>query len=97
MLVSVANPALAVSWVLMAGTVLAGVSGTANGVAASLGVFSGILAWFALVAVVAWRGRVALGPRMAWVGRGIGVALIAYGMALVGKVGVAWALERIAG
>ncbi len=94
-LISVANPALAVSWVLMAGTVLAGITGPSTW-AASAGVFTGIVLWFGAVAVVAWRGRVALGPRVAWVGRVIGVGLIAYGAALVGKVGVAIALERIA-
>jgi len=94
-LVSVANPALAVSWVLMAGTVLAGVEGPAIW-ASTLGVFVGIFAWFLAVAFLAWRGRVHLGDRVAWVGRVIGVALIAYGLVLVGKVGVVWALERIA-
>ena len=92
--VSVANPALAVSWVLMAGTLLTGVEGP-KAWAASLGVFAGILAWFSVVAFATWRGRLHLGPRVAWIGRGIGAALIAYGAALVGKVGVAYALERI--
>ncbi len=89
-LVSVANPALAVSWVLMAGTVLAGVDG-AETWAAAAGVFVGILGWFSAVALLAWHGRVHLGDRVAWVGRAIGVTLIAYGVVLVGKVGVAMA------
>jgi L-lysine exporter family protein LysE/ArgO len=93
--VSVANPALAVSWVLLAGTVLAGVKGP-DVWAASAGVFTGILAWFVAVAFLAWRGRVHLGDRVAWVGRAIGVALIAYGLVLVGRVGVVWAIDRIA-
>lgn len=88
--ISVANPALVVSWVLLAGTVLAGLD-RLDGVLAAAGVFVGVMGWFVLVAHLAHRGRIHLGPRAVWIPRGAGLFLIAYGTFLVGKVSLAWA------
>lgn len=88
--VSVANPALVVSWVLLAGTALAGLD-RLDGLLAAAGVFAGVMGWFAIVAHLAHRGRIHLGPRAVWIPRVAGLFLIAYGAFLVGKVSLAWA------
>jgi len=89
--ISVANPALAVSWVLLAGTVLAD-RNWSEGLAGGIGVFLGVFVWFAIVAQVSHRGRLTLGPRAIWIPRVAGLLLIAYGAFLLGRVGLAWAL-----
>lgn len=88
--ISVANPSLVISWVLLAGTVLAGLE-RFEGVLASLGVFIGVMSWFVLLAHLAHRGRIHLGPRAVWIPRVAGFLLVGYGAFLVGKVGLAWA------
>lgn len=88
--ISVANPSLVVSWVLLAGTVLVGLD-RIEGVLASLGVFAGVLAWFALVAHLAHRGRIRFGARAVWIPRVAGLLLVVYGTFLIGKVSLAWA------
>ena len=88
--VSAINPALLVSWTLLAGTVLGALAPSQALVAAS-GVFSGTFLWFVLIAWLAHKGRVRLGPGAVWITRVAGLLLLAYGLVLVCKVGVEWA------
>lgn len=83
-LITVANPAALVSWVLLAGTVLAGLNRLET-LIAGVGIFFGTTLWFALIAGLAAKGRVKLGPRAAWVTRTVGALLVVYGVFLVGK------------
>ncbi len=83
-LITVMNPAALVSWVLLAGTVLAGLSGVEVPIAA-LGIFLGTSLWFVVIAGLAAKGRVRLGARAAWVTRTVGALLVIYGVFLVGK------------
>ncbi len=89
--ISVANPALVVSWVLLAGTALADLV-RLEGALAATGVFVGVFSWFTIVALLSHRGRIHLGPRAVWIPRVAGLFLVGYGAFLVGKVGLAWAL-----
>ncbi|MBL6974515.1 MAG: LysE family transporter [Deltaproteobacteria bacterium] len=77
-LISVANPALVISWVLLAGTVLSGYS-TLESLLAGLGVFLGVFGWFCTIGWLAHKGRVKLGARAVWIPRIAGVLLVAYG------------------
>jgi L-lysine exporter family protein LysE/ArgO len=90
-LVSVVNPALIVSWVLLAGTVLAGLDLT-EAVVAGTGVFVGVLVWFIAISVLAKRGRFMLGQKAVWITRGAGILLAGYGCYLVWSIGLAFAL-----
>lgn len=88
--ISVANPALFVSWVLLAGTILTGLNHL-EAIVAGIGVFLGVFGWFNIIAYLAHRGRLLLGARAVWIPRVAGLLLVAYGTFLVGKVGFAWA------
>lgn len=90
-LISVANPALVVSWVLLAGTVLSGLT-ILESLIAGLGVFLGVFGWFCAIGWLAHKGRVKLGDRAVWIPRVAGLLLVAYGAYLVGKVSVVWAM-----
>ena len=83
-LISVMNPAVLVSWVLIAGTVLASLS-RFDAFIAGIGIFLGTSVWFVLIAWLAAKGRVKLGARAAWVTRTVGGLLLVYGVFLVGK------------
>jgi threonine/homoserine/homoserine lactone efflux protein len=78
------NPANFVSWFLLAGTVLAGLT-QLQCVVAGIGIFVGTAIWFALLSALAAKGRVKLGHRAAWVTRTVGGLLVVYGVFLVGK------------
>jgi L-lysine exporter family protein LysE/ArgO len=90
-LMTVANPAALVSWVLLAGTVLADLSHR-QALLAGVGIFFGTGLWFTIVAWLASKGRVRLGHRAVWVTRAVGALLIIYGVFLVAKTSlVVWA------
>jgi threonine/homoserine/homoserine lactone efflux protein len=76
------NPALMATWLVLAGTVLAGLSVT-EALVVSLGVFLGTLAWFVAIALAAHRGRASLGARAVWITRVAGGLLVAYGLFLL--------------
>jgi len=82
---TVMNPANAVSWFLLAGTLLAGLS-QLGCLIAGIGIFGGALVWFVVLTQLAARGRVRLGAhRAAWITRTVGALLVVYGVFLVGK------------
>jgi len=89
-LVSVANPALVISWILLAGTVLSGM-GTAESAVAGTAVFLGVFAWFSAIAWLSHMGRIKFGARAVWIPRAVGFLLVAYGVFLIGRVSLAWA------
>lgn len=83
-LITVANPAALVSWLLVAGTVLSGMNHVES-LIAGVGIFFGTTVWFVLISWLAAKGRVKLGPRAAWITRTVGGLLVIYGVFLVGK------------
>jgi threonine/homoserine/homoserine lactone efflux protein len=83
-LITLANPAALVSWVLLAGTFLADFRGW-TAVSAGIGIFVGTCVWFLIIAYLASKGRVRLGRRSQWVTRLVGALLVVYGVFLVGK------------
>lgn len=90
-LITVMNPAALVSWVLLAGTVLADLS-RAEAFVAGLGILAGVSIWFVFITWLAHKGRVRLGERAVWVPRLVGVLLVGYGVFLVTKATlVVWA------
>lgn len=90
-LITVANPAALISWILVAGAVLSDLHGAA-GVVAGMGIFAGCALWFVCIAYLASLGRIRLGARALWVTRTVGMLLLAYGVFLVGKASVVvWA------
>lgn len=92
-LITLMNPAALISWLLLAGTVLADLSRW-EALIAGLGIFAGCSAWFVGIAWLAARGRVRLGHRAVWVTRAVGVSLAVYGVFLVGKASVVvWAMR----
>ena len=83
-LITVLNPAALVSWVLLAGTVLADLT-RLESLVAGAGIFIGTSLWFIVIAGLAAKGRVKLGSRAAWITRTVGALLVLYGVFLVGK------------
>jgi L-lysine exporter family protein LysE/ArgO len=83
-MITLANPAALVSWVLLAGTILSGLT-RFEALAAGVGIFVGTTVWFVLISWLAAKGRVKLGPRAAWISRTVGALLVVYGVFLVGK------------
>lgn len=87
--ISIANPALFVSWVMLAGAVLMGME-TSENIFAGLGVGVGTFLWFLVIAYLAHKGRIRLGNRAIWIARVVGILILGYGIFLVGKIGLAW-------
>lgn len=83
--ISLFNPALLTTWVMLAGTVFAGLT-LGQALVASAGVFLGTSGWFLVLALAARRGRLHLGSRAIWVTRIAGVGLVLYGAFLWGEV-----------
>jgi threonine/homoserine/homoserine lactone efflux protein len=83
-LITVANPAALVTWVLLAGTFLSEHRGLA-GLVAGGGIFLGTSLWFLIISALASKGRVRLGRRAVWITRTVGTLLVLYGVFLVGK------------
>ncbi len=75
----VLNPAAIVTWVVVVGSHLSGVTPW-EGFAAAIGVFIGSLAWFCFVAYIADKGKRWMGEKAVWIARVVGVALIGYGV-----------------
>ena len=89
-LVTVANPAAFLSWVMLAGF-LSGLD-RMGAIVAGFGIFVGTGLWFLGVAWLAQRGRVKLGARSVWITRAVSGLCVAYGLFLVGKASLhVWA------
>jgi arginine exporter protein ArgO len=73
------NPAALVTWVVIVGSHMTGVS-TTDGLAASTGIFVGSFGWFALVAYLTNHGKRVMGDKAVWIPRAVGVLLVAYGV-----------------
>jgi putative LysE/RhtB family amino acid efflux pump len=78
------NPATLVTWVVIVGSAMAGVT-HAEGVAAAVGIGVGSLGWFTLVAYLADHGKKVLGKKAIWITRVVGMALIGYGIFSIGR------------
>lgn len=83
-LITVANPAALISWMLIAGTVMADLS-RLEALVAGIGIFIGCTGWFVGIAYLASLGRVRLGTRAQWITRTVGGLLVVYGVFLVFK------------
>lgn len=73
--ISATNPVPLIAWIGLSGTVLASVS-RASVPFFSLGVFGGVVAWFAGVTELTVRGKGMLSRHLAGVSRAIGVLLV---------------------
>ena len=76
------NPALATTWLVLSGTVFAGI-GPAEALFAAVGVFLGTFAWFAALTIGAAWSRDRLGGGVIWMQRFVAAGLVAYGAALL--------------
>lgn len=82
------NPAAIVTWVIISSKMPH--ADALEGLAGTIGVVVGSLAWFSLVAYLTHKGKNVFGDKAAWIPRVIGVALIGYALWLLGKaVGLA--------
>ena len=77
------NPAAIVTWVIISSKMPH--ADTLEGIAATVGVIVGSLAWFSLVAYLTHKGKNVFGDKAAWIPRVIGVALIGYALWLIAK------------
>jgi putative LysE/RhtB family amino acid efflux pump len=77
------NPAAIVTWVIISSKMPH--STTFEGLAATVGVIVGSLAWFSLVAYLTHKGKNVFGDKAAWIPRVIGMALIGYAVYLIAK------------
>lgn len=77
------NPAAIVTWVIISSKMPH--AETLEGLAATVGVMVGSLAWFSLVAYLTHKGKNVFGDKAAWIPRVIGVALIGYALFLLAK------------
>ena len=84
------NPAAAITWVVIVGSLLPDHATTIDGLSLTTGVLIGSFLWFAAVAILTHRGKHLLGERAVWIPRLIGIALMGYGLFLVGKAMKYW-------
>jgi threonine/homoserine/homoserine lactone efflux protein len=90
-IITLANPAALVSWVVFATPFLVDMS-RPEALVAGAGIFVGTSIWMVAIAWLAHKGRVKLGPRAAWITRTAGALLVIYGVFLVGRASlVVWA------
>jgi threonine/homoserine/homoserine lactone efflux protein len=92
-LLTLANPAALMVWVLLAGSTLSNVSHL-EGFVAGLGIFVGCSAWFAGIAWLARVGQLRFGRRVLVLSKTISAFIVVYGVFLVGQAGFsAWTLH----
>jgi threonine/homoserine/homoserine lactone efflux protein len=92
-LLTLANPAALMVWVVLAGSILRDVSHL-EGFVAGLGIFVGCSAWFAGIAWLAKVGQLRFGRRVLVLSKTISAFIVVYGVFLVGKAGFsAWTLH----
>ena len=80
----VMNPAALVTWVVIVGSFMAGVT-QMEGLAAVVGIGVGSFAWFVGVALLANHGKKVLGAKAVWITRIVGILLIGYGIFSLGR------------
>ncbi len=83
------NPAAIVTWVVIVGSFIKGVS-TWGGISAALGVVCGSFVWFSFVAYLANHGKKVLGGKAVWITRSVGFLLIGYACFSLGRAGYYW-------
>jgi L-lysine exporter family protein LysE/ArgO len=86
-LLTLANPAALVSWVVLAGALLSDLT-YLEALVAGVGIFIGCSGWFAGISWLARMGRLRFGQRAMYVTKTIGALIVAYGVFLVGKAGL---------
>jgi threonine/homoserine/homoserine lactone efflux protein len=92
-LLTLANPAALVSWVVLAGALLSDLT-YVEALVSGLGIFLGCTGWFAGIGWLARQGRLRFGQRALWLTKSIGAGIVAYGVFLVGKAGLTvWTLH----
>jgi threonine/homoserine/homoserine lactone efflux protein len=92
-LLTLANPAALISWVVLAGALLSDLT-YAQALVAGLGIFIGCTGWFAGIGWLARMGRLRFGQRALWLTKTIGALIVMYGVFLVGKAGLSvWTLH----
>jgi len=82
----VLNPAAIVTWVVIVGPFMSGVTAM-EGLMAVLGISAGSFCWFTFVAYLADHGKKVLGDRAVWITRIVGYLLIGYGCYSLGRAG----------
>jgi arginine exporter protein ArgO len=78
------NPAAIVTWVVIVGSFMQGVS-TSDGISATIGVVCGSFLWFAFVAYLSNHGSKLLGEKAIWITRVVGILLMAYAVFSMGR------------
>jgi threonine/homoserine/homoserine lactone efflux protein len=92
-LLTLANPAALVSWVVLAGALLSDLTHL-QALLAGVGIFIGCTGWFFGIGWLARQGRLRFGQRALWLTKTIGAGIVAYGVFLVGKAGLTvWTLH----
>jgi threonine/homoserine/homoserine lactone efflux protein len=85
-LLTLANPAALLSWVVLAGALLSDLNHL-EALAAGLGIFVGVSLWFAGIAWLARVGKLKLGERALLLTKTIGALIVVYGAFLVVRAG----------
>ena len=80
----VLNPAAIVTWVVIMGSMIPE-STHLEGLACTIGVLIGSMAWFTLVAYLTHKGKNVLGEKAAWIPRVVGIGLMLYAVYLIAK------------
>lgn len=84
------NPAALVTWVIIIGSFMQGISST-EGVGATIGISVGSFVWFSGVAYLSHKGKQVLGGKAVHtVTRVVGVLLIGYSLYTIGKAVKYW-------
>ncbi len=92
-LLTLANPAALISWVVLAGALLSDLTNL-QALLAGLGIFVGCTGWFAGIGWLARKGRLRFGQKALWLTKTIGACTMVYGVFLVGKAGMSvWVLH----
>jgi arginine exporter protein ArgO len=78
------NPGTLITWVVIVGSYLGGVS-SLEGLVTAAGIGVGSFAWFALIAYLADHGKRVLGSKAIRITQVVGVGLIGFGVYSIGK------------
>jgi threonine/homoserine/homoserine lactone efflux protein len=87
-LLTLANPAALLSWVVLAGALLSDLT-RLQSFLAGVGIFAGVTLWFAGIGWIARVGKLKFGERALLLTKTIGALIVAYGVFLVAQAGKA--------